>query len=39
MWFQGKGNTVYFGGDSKLIPTLERDLPQRFPVTISPSFR
>ncbi|HMA92900.1 MAG TPA: alpha/beta fold hydrolase, partial [Polyangiaceae bacterium] len=29
---QGKGNTVYFGGDSKLIPALEDDLPQRFPV-------
>jgi L-ascorbate metabolism protein UlaG (beta-lactamase superfamily) len=28
---QGKGNTVYFGGDSKLIPELETELPKRFP--------
>jgi L-ascorbate metabolism protein UlaG (beta-lactamase superfamily) len=28
---QGKGNTVYFGGDSKLIPALEEELPKRFP--------
>jgi len=31
MWFK-KGEHRLFGGDSKLIPTLERDLPQRFPV-------
>jgi L-ascorbate metabolism protein UlaG (beta-lactamase superfamily) len=29
---QGKGDTVYFGGDSKLISALEEDLPKRFPV-------
>jgi L-ascorbate metabolism protein UlaG (beta-lactamase superfamily) len=29
---QGKGNTVYFGGDTKLIPSLENELPKRFPV-------
>jgi L-ascorbate metabolism protein UlaG (beta-lactamase superfamily) len=29
---QGKGNTVYFGGDTKLIPALENELPKRFPV-------
>lgn len=29
---QGGGNTVYFGGDTKLIPELETDLPKRFPV-------
>jgi L-ascorbate metabolism protein UlaG (beta-lactamase superfamily) len=29
---EGKGDTVYFGGDTKLIPALEADLPKRFPV-------
>jgi len=28
---QGNGNTVFFGGDSKLIPPLETELPKRFP--------
>jgi L-ascorbate metabolism protein UlaG (beta-lactamase superfamily) len=29
---EGKGDTVYFGGDTKLIPALEGDLPRRFPI-------
>ena len=29
---EGKGNTVYFGGDTELIPPLETELPKRFPV-------
>ena len=28
---QGKGDTVYFGGDTKLIAPLEEELPKRFP--------
>ncbi len=29
---QGKGDSVYFGGDTELIPPLETELPKRFPV-------
>jgi L-ascorbate metabolism protein UlaG (beta-lactamase superfamily) len=29
---EGKGDTVYFGGDTKLIAPLESELPKRFPV-------